>query len=254
MCSVPRWVRLWMAIPSLSAPNFVSISTCLSQGFCSCTNIMTKKQVGEERVYSTYFHIAVSSPKEVRTGTQAGQEAETDVEAMDRCFLLAWGLCWCFLWYLLPLRFSLLSLVFCWWCFHLWLLISFLGFLSPGVSPSVLSLLFLFPLLYPGFFVQSVGCHFNSHSWPRRTSLEGLWIQEYRGSQQQEPAGFSKHLELNWTGPKAPCTQVPCRKELGPKKWVQFWDSGNRELGAVRGRIIQVSACAESWKPFTRST
>jgi hypothetical protein len=28
--------------------------TCLSQGFYSCTNIMTKKQVGEERVYSAY--------------------------------------------------------------------------------------------------------------------------------------------------------------------------------------------------------
>jgi hypothetical protein len=27
---------------------------CLSQGFCSCTNIMTKKQVGEEKVYSAY--------------------------------------------------------------------------------------------------------------------------------------------------------------------------------------------------------
>jgi hypothetical protein len=26
----------------------------LSQGFYSCTNIMTKKQVGEERVYSAY--------------------------------------------------------------------------------------------------------------------------------------------------------------------------------------------------------
>jgi hypothetical protein len=33
---------------------------CLSQGFYSFTNIMTKKQVGEERVYSAYtFHIAV---------------------------------------------------------------------------------------------------------------------------------------------------------------------------------------------------
>ena len=29
-------------------------SECLSQGFYSCTNIMTKKQVGEERVYSAY--------------------------------------------------------------------------------------------------------------------------------------------------------------------------------------------------------
>jgi hypothetical protein len=27
---------------------------CLSQGFYSCTNIMTKKQVGEERVDSAY--------------------------------------------------------------------------------------------------------------------------------------------------------------------------------------------------------
>jgi hypothetical protein len=32
-------------------------STCLSQGFYSCTNIMTKKQVGEERVYSAYSSI-----------------------------------------------------------------------------------------------------------------------------------------------------------------------------------------------------
>jgi hypothetical protein len=30
---------------------------CLSQGFCSCRNIMTKKQVGEERVYSAYNSI-----------------------------------------------------------------------------------------------------------------------------------------------------------------------------------------------------
>ena len=28
---------------------------CLSQGFYSCTNIMTKKQVGEERVYLAYI-------------------------------------------------------------------------------------------------------------------------------------------------------------------------------------------------------
>jgi hypothetical protein len=33
------------------------IPGCLSQGFYSCTNIMTKKQVGEERVYSAYTSI-----------------------------------------------------------------------------------------------------------------------------------------------------------------------------------------------------
>jgi hypothetical protein len=27
---------------------------CLSQGFYSCTNIMAKKQTGEERIYSAY--------------------------------------------------------------------------------------------------------------------------------------------------------------------------------------------------------
>jgi hypothetical protein len=32
---------------------------CLSQGFYFCTNIMTKKQVGEEGLFSLYFHIAV---------------------------------------------------------------------------------------------------------------------------------------------------------------------------------------------------
>jgi hypothetical protein len=36
-------------------PEFhTSFGICLSQGFYSCTNVMTKKQVGEERVYSAY--------------------------------------------------------------------------------------------------------------------------------------------------------------------------------------------------------
>ena len=50
---------------------------------------MNKKQVGEERVYSTYTPHSSSSPKEVRTGTQAGQEAVDDEDAMEGCFLLA---------------------------------------------------------------------------------------------------------------------------------------------------------------------
>jgi hypothetical protein len=33
------------------------LGVCLSQGFYSCTNIMTYKQVGEERVYSAYTSI-----------------------------------------------------------------------------------------------------------------------------------------------------------------------------------------------------
>jgi hypothetical protein len=37
--------------------NCISYNSCVSQGFYSCTNIMAKKQVGEERVYSTYTSI-----------------------------------------------------------------------------------------------------------------------------------------------------------------------------------------------------
>jgi hypothetical protein len=46
---------------------------------------MTKKQVGEERVYFILLFIT----KEVRTGTQAGQEAGADAEVMEGCSLLA---------------------------------------------------------------------------------------------------------------------------------------------------------------------
>jgi hypothetical protein len=53
---------------------------CLSQGFYSCTNIMTKKQAGEERVYSAYISTLLLITKEVRTGTQAGREAGADAE------------------------------------------------------------------------------------------------------------------------------------------------------------------------------
>ena len=56
-------------------------------------NIMTKKQVGEERVYSAYTSILLFITKEVRTETQAGQEAGADAEAMEGCYLLA-----CFPW------------------------------------------------------------------------------------------------------------------------------------------------------------
>jgi hypothetical protein len=71
--------------------------TCLSQGFYSCTNIMTKKQVGEERVYSAYTSILLLITKGCRTGTQAGQKAGADAEAMERCSLLA-----CFPWLAQP--------------------------------------------------------------------------------------------------------------------------------------------------------
>jgi hypothetical protein len=58
---------------------------------------MTKKQVGEGRVYSAYNSILLFITKEVRTGTQTGQEAGTDAEAMEGCSLLD-----CLLWLAQP--------------------------------------------------------------------------------------------------------------------------------------------------------
>jgi hypothetical protein len=50
---------------------------------------MTKKQVGEERVYSAYTSILLFITKEVRTETQGGQKAGADAKAMEGCSLLA---------------------------------------------------------------------------------------------------------------------------------------------------------------------
>jgi hypothetical protein len=58
---------------------------------------MTKKQVGEERVYLAYTSILLFITKEVRTGTQAGQEAGADAEVMEGCSLLV-----CFPWLAQP--------------------------------------------------------------------------------------------------------------------------------------------------------
>ena len=65
---------------------------------------MTKKQVWEERVYSAYTSILLFITKEIRTGTQAGQEAGADAEAMEGCSLLA-----CLPWLASPSLLSLLS-------------------------------------------------------------------------------------------------------------------------------------------------
>ena len=71
-----------------------------SQGFYSCTNITTKKQVGEERVCSAYNSILLFITKKVRTGTQTSQEAGADAESMEGCSLLA-----CFPWLAQPALF-----------------------------------------------------------------------------------------------------------------------------------------------------
>jgi hypothetical protein len=79
--------------PRFSSYIHIVVHSCFSRGFYSCTNIMTKRQVGEEKVYSAYTFILLFITKEVRTGTQAGQKAGADAEAMERCSLLACSAC-----------------------------------------------------------------------------------------------------------------------------------------------------------------
>jgi hypothetical protein len=72
----------------------------LSQGFYFCTNILMKKPSwGGKGLFSWkgFIPYCCSSPKEVRTGTQAGQEAGAVTEAMEGCHLLA-----CFPWLAQP--------------------------------------------------------------------------------------------------------------------------------------------------------
>jgi hypothetical protein len=70
---------------------------CLSHDFYSCTNIMITKQLGRKGFIQLTLPHCYSSPKEVRIGTQTGQEAGADAEAMEGCSLLA-----CFSWLAQP--------------------------------------------------------------------------------------------------------------------------------------------------------
>ena len=86
-------MRSSMCVLSFSKISFMDV--CLSQGFYSCTNIMTKKQVREEKVYSAYTSILLFIIKEVRTGTETGKELEAgaDGDVTEESCLLA-----CFPW------------------------------------------------------------------------------------------------------------------------------------------------------------
>jgi hypothetical protein len=79
-----------MDIFSLLIPN---LTYCLSQGFYSCTNITTKKQVVEERIYSAYTSKLLFITKGSQDWNSSRSEKGADAEAMEGCSLLA-----CFLW------------------------------------------------------------------------------------------------------------------------------------------------------------
>jgi hypothetical protein len=56
-----------------------------------------QEAIGEERVYSAYTSTLLFITKEVRTGTQPGQKAGADAEALEGCYLPA-----CFPWLAQP--------------------------------------------------------------------------------------------------------------------------------------------------------
>jgi len=50
----------------------------------------SRNKLGRKRFIQLTLPHCSSSPKEVRTGTQADQEAGADAEAMEGCYLLAY--------------------------------------------------------------------------------------------------------------------------------------------------------------------
>jgi hypothetical protein len=54
---------------------------------------MTKKQLGRKGFIQLTLSTLLFITREVRAGTQAGQKAGADAEAMEGCYLLACFLC-----------------------------------------------------------------------------------------------------------------------------------------------------------------
>jgi hypothetical protein len=74
-----------------------SIQECLSQGFYSCTNIMTKKQIGEKGFIQLTLSTLLFITKGSQDWNSSRSKAGADAEAMEGCFLLA-----CFPWLAQP--------------------------------------------------------------------------------------------------------------------------------------------------------
>jgi hypothetical protein len=80
--------------------------SCLSQGFYSYTNIRPRSKLSRKEFIQLTFPHCCSSPQEVRTGTQAGQKAGADAEAMEGFFFFFFFF---FYWLASPGMLSLLS-------------------------------------------------------------------------------------------------------------------------------------------------
>jgi len=92
--------------PSWQLPSVVFVCGYLSQGFYSCTNIMTKKQVGEERVYSAYISTLLFITKGSQDWNSSRSGSRSRCRGHGGCCLLPcfpWLAQLAFLWYPRPL-------------------------------------------------------------------------------------------------------------------------------------------------------
>jgi hypothetical protein len=93
ICLTVSWVlglKVCATMPS-SQPNFNNY--CLCQGLYSCTKHYDQEASwGRKGFIQLIFPHCCWSPKQVRTGTQAGHKARADGEAIERCYLLV---CFC---------------------------------------------------------------------------------------------------------------------------------------------------------------
>ena len=65
------------------------VAQCLSQGSIPAQTSWPRSKLGRKGFIQLTLPYRCSSPKEVRTGTQASQKAGADAEAMEGCSLLA---------------------------------------------------------------------------------------------------------------------------------------------------------------------
>ena len=71
------------------------IKWCLSQGFYSCTNIMTKKQVREERIYLAYISMLLFITNRSQDWNSSRSESRSWCRSHGEMFLTGWLLLAC---------------------------------------------------------------------------------------------------------------------------------------------------------------
>jgi len=83
------WCNLWMAFTSGSAPKFFSVfPAILARVFIPAQRSWPSSKLVRKGFIQLTLAYCFSAPKELRTGTHAGKEAEADTEPIGGYFLL----------------------------------------------------------------------------------------------------------------------------------------------------------------------